>query len=468
MLERIFHLSERGTDVRTEVAAGLATFMTMAYIIFVNPAILSAAGIPFGGAVTATCLAAAAATLLMALTTNYPFALASGMGLNAFLVFGVITGMALPWQVGMAVIFVEGVIILLLVLTGLREAVMHAIPLSLKQAIGVGIGIFIAFIGLNQGGIIRPAPVTVVALGDFTQPYVIVSLSGLFFIAALRAWKVRGDLLWGILLTTLLALALGVTTWPERIVQPWDTSTIGALFGSDANGPFLLQALHIGLWTTIFAIMMSDFFDTMGSVIALGLQAGLVRRGRLPRIREVLVADSLAASIGGLFGASSVTTYIESAAGIVEGGRTGLTCVVVSLLFFVSAFFAPLAGMIGGGYPIPDTRQYALFSGFTPPGGSAYVYPVTAGALIMVGFLMMRIVREIPFDDFEESFPAFLTIIGIPLTYSISHGIGLGFVSYTLIKAARGKFRAVHPLLYVVSAAFAASFVIHWIRGLSG
>ena len=194
---------------------------------------------------------------------------------------------------------------------------MHAIPLSLKQAIGVGIGIFIALIGLNQGGIIRPAPVTVVTLGDFTQPYVIVSLSGVISIAVLRAWKVRGDLLWGILLTTLLALALGVTTWPERIVQPWDTSTIGAIFGGDANGPFLLQALHIGLWTTIFAIMMSDFFDTMGSVIALGLQAGLVRKGTLPRIREVLVADSLAASIGGLFGASSVTTYIESAAGIV-------------------------------------------------------------------------------------------------------------------------------------------------------
>ena len=462
----MFRLSERGTDVRTEVVAGLATFMTMAYIIFVNPAILSAAGIPFDGAVTATCLAAAAATLLMALTTNYPFALASGMGLNAFLVFGVIIGMQLPWQVGMAVIFVEGVIILLLVLTGLREAVMHAIPLSLKQAIGVGIGIFIALIGLNQGGIIRPAPVTVVTLGDFTQPYVIVALSGVIFIAVLRAWKVRGDLLWGILLTTLLALALGVTTWPERIAQPWDTSTIGAIFGGDANGPFLLQALHIGLWTTIFAIMMSDFFDTMGSVIALGLQAGLVRKGTLPRIREVLVADSLAASIGGLFGASSVTTYIESAAGIVEGGRTGLTCVVVSLLFFVSAFFAPLAGMIGGGYPIPNTRQYALFSGFTPPGGNAYVYPITAGALIMVGFLMMRIVREIPFDDFEESFPAFLTIIGIPLTYSISHGIGLGFVSYTLIKVARGKFRAVHPLLYVVSVAFAATFVIHWINGL--
>ncbi len=462
----MFRLSERGTDVRTEVVAGLATFMTMAYIIFVNPAILSAAGIPFDGAVTATCLAAAAATLLMALTTNYPFALASGMGLNAFLVFGVIIGMQLPWQVGMAVIFVEGIIILLLVLTGLREAVMHAIPLSLKQAIGVGIGIFIALIGLNQGGIIRPAPVTVVTLGDFTQPYVIVALSGVIFIAVLRAWKVRGDLLWGILLTTLLALALGVTTWPERIVQPWDTSTIGAVFGGDANGPFLLQALHIGLWTTIFAIMMSDFFDTMGSVIALGLQAGLVRKGTLPRIREVLVADSLAASIGGLFGASSVTTYIESAAGIVEGGRTGLTCVVVSLLFFVSAFFAPLAGMIGGGYPIPNTRQYALFSGFTPPGGSSYVYPITAGALIMVGFLMMRIVREIPFDDFEESFPAFLTIIGIPLTYSISHGIGLGFVSYTLIKVARGKFRAVHPLLYVVSVAFAATFVIHWINGL--
>ena len=468
MLEKIFRLAERGTDIRTEILAGTATFMTMAYIIFVNPAILSAAGIPFTGAVTATCLAAAAATLIMAFSTNYPFALASGMGLNAFLVFGVIIGMRLPWQVGMAVISIEGVIILLLVLTGLREAVMHAIPLSLKQAIGVGIGIFIALIGLNQGGIIRPAPITLITLGDFTQPYVLVALFGIVSIACLRAWKVKGDLLWGILLTTAVALAAGIARWPEQVVQPWDMSTVGAVFGSDANGPYLAQALHIGLWTTIFAIMMSDFFDTMGSVIALGMQAGFVKDGRLPRIKKVLVADSLAASIGGFFGASSVTTYIESAAGIVEGGRTGLATTVTALLFLFSAFLAPLAGMIGGGYAIPNTQQYSQFARFTPPGGEYYVYPVTAGALVVVGFLMMRIVREIPFDDFEESFPAFLTIIGIPLTYSISHGIGLGFVSYTLIKAARGKYREVHPLLYVVSLAFAATFVIHWINGLFG
>lgn len=468
MLERMFRLSERGSDVRTEVVAGLTTFMTMAYIIFVNPAILSAAGIPFGGAVTATCLAAAAATLIMGLMTNYPFALASGMGLNAFLVFGVIIAMGLPWQVGMAVIFIEGIIILLLVLTGLREAVMHAIPLSLKQAIGVGIGLFIALIGLNQGGIIRPAPITMVTLGDFTRPPVIVALIGVVSIAVLRAWKVKGDLLWGILLATAAALALGVASPPERIVQPWDLSTIGAIFGGDGGGPYLVQALHIGLWTTIFAIMMSDFFDTMGSVIALGMQGGFVRDGKLPRIKQVLVADSLAASIGGLFGASSVTTYIESASGVAEGGRTGLTSVVVSLLFLASAFFAPVAGMIGGGYAVPMEEQYSRFFGFTPPGGDFYLYPITAGALIMVGFLMMSIVREIPFGDFEESFPAFLTIIGIPLTYSISHGIGLGFVSYTLIKVARGKFRQVHPLLYIVSLAFAVTFVIHWINGLFG
>jgi AGZA family xanthine/uracil permease-like MFS transporter len=468
VLEKIFCLSENGTDVRTEVLAGTATFMTMAYIIFVNPAILSAAGIPFSGAVTATCLAGAGATLIMAFSTNYPFALAPGMGLNAFLVFGVIIGMRIPWQVGMAVIFIEGVIILILVLTGLREAVMHAIPLSLKQAIGVGIGIFIALIGLNQGGIIRPAPITLVTLGDFTQPYVLVALFGIVVIAGLRAWKVRGDLLWGILLTTVFALLAGIAHWPDRVVQPWDLATVGAVFGGDGNGPYLVQALHIGLWTTIFAIMMSDFFDTMGSVIALGMQAGYVRDGKLPRIKPVLVADSLAASIGGLFGASSVTTYIESAAGIAEGGRTGLATVVTALLFLFSAFFAPLAAMIGGGYAIPNSQQYSRFFGFTPPGGDHYVYPITAGALVVVGFLMMRIVKEIPFDDFEESFPAFLTIIGVPLTYSISHGIGLGFVSYTLIKAARGKFREVHPLLYVVSLAFAATFVIHWINGLIG
>ena len=466
MLERLFRLAENRTDARTEVLAGLSTFLTMAYIAFVNPAILSAAGIPFAGAMTATCLAAAISTLVMALATNYPIALAPGMGLNAFLAFGIVLGMGLPWQVGMAMIFVEGVIILLLVLTGLREAVMHAIPLTLKRAIGAGIGIFIALIGLNEGGIIRPAPVTLMGAGDFTQPHVLLALFGIVAIAVLLSWRVRGGLLLGLLATAALAWAAGLSQWPGRLVQPLDLSTVGAILGADANGPYLAQALRLGLWTTIFAFMMTDFFDTMGTVIAVGEQAGFAKDGQLPRLRRVLVADSLAASIGGFFGASSATCYIESASGVAAGGRTGLTTAVTAGCFLLAAFFAPLAGMVGGGCAIPNAEQYAQFAGFGVPGGSHYVHPVTAGALVVVGFLMMQVVRDIPFTDFEEDFPAFLVIIGIPLTYSISSGIGLGFIAHVVIKAVRGRARDVHPLLWLIAAAFAANFVLPWIDTL--
>jgi AGZA family xanthine/uracil permease-like MFS transporter len=473
-MEKFFKLKERGTDVRTEVIAGFATFMTMAYIIFVNPGILSAAGVPFAGAATATALGAALMCVCMGLITNRPFALASGMGLNAVVTFSVIGFQQanVPWQVGMSVIFVEGLIILLLVLTGLREAVMNAIPLDLKRAIGVGIGLFITTIGLNEGGFIRPAPITLVGLGDFTQSYVWVSIIGLLAILVFMALKIKGDILWGILVATAAALALGITSFPSAgIVGALDFSTFMAPFQQVEGGIALMQIFTPALLLLVFAIMLTDFFDTMGTVVAVGEQAGFVGKdGKVPGIKGLLTVDSIAASIGGLFGASSITTYIESAAGVAEGGRTGLTAVVTGVLFAAAAFFAPLIAMIGGGYIIPNDTQYGAYlgSGFQAPAGDYYVYPITAGALIVVGFLMMRTVREIPWTNLEEAFPAFLTIVGIPLTYNISYGIGFGFISYVLIKVFHRKAGEVHPLMWFVALAFVITFILPAIQGLLG
>lgn len=472
MLNRIFKLDEAGTTIRTEVMAGVTTFMTMAYIIFVNPAILSNAGVPFAGAVTATAIGAAIMCIAMGAATNRPLAMASGMGINAVLTFSVIGFQQanVPWQVGMAVIFAEGVIIFILVMTGLREAVMHAIPHNLKRAIGVGIGIFITVIGLVEGGLIRPAPITIVALGDFTQEYVWVTLIGIGAILVFMVMRVKGSIFWGIIVAAVAGLLLKVAKPPEALLGSPDFSTFWAPF-QVVNGHMAI--LSIGtpvLLLAVFSIMLTDFFDTMGTVVAVGEQAGFVdAEGRISNIRPILAVDSIAAATGGLFGASSITTYIESAAGVADGARTGLTVMVTGLLFVLAAFFAPVIAMIGGGYRVLNSEQYILLAkvGFTPPpdiippagAGDAFVYPITAGALIIVGFLMMRIIREIPWDDFEESFPAFLTILGIPLTYNISHGIGFGFISHVVIKVLHGKWRKVHPLMYVVSVLFVAIFI---------
>ncbi len=456
-MDSFFKLSERGTNVRTEVLAGVVTFMTMAYIIFVNPGLLSAA---FGAdaaaqaewipaLATATALGAALMCIVMGVFSNRPFALASGMGLNAVVAFSIIIGLGVPWQVGMSVIFIEGLVILLLVVTGLREAVMNAIPLNLKRAIGVGIGLFITFIGLVDGKIIVANPATLVSLGDFATKEVWVTLIGLIAIMAFMAFKVKGDILWGILVATAAALLLGVTKLPTAVVAPLDFRTFGAPFQQVEGGMAVLQvftsAMAPALLMFVFATMLSDFFDTMGTVLSIGEQADFVDEdGKVPGIRSILTVDSIAASVGGLFGASSITTYIESAAGVAEGGRTGLTSIVVGLLFLVSAFFSPIIAMIGGALPI------------------------TAGALIVVGFLMMGMVREIPWTDFEDAFPAFLTIVGIPLTYNISYGIGLGFISYVLIKVFHGKAKEIHWLMWVVSAAFVVTFLLPAIQKAIG
>jgi len=427
VLERLFKFKENDTNARTEVLAGLTTFMTMAYIIFVNPAILEAAGLPRVPTIAATALAAAVPTLLMGFFTNYPFALASGMGLNAVLAYSVVVGMGLPWETAMGIIFVEGAIITVLVLTRVRESVMNAIPMSLKRAIGVGIGLLIAYTGMQYAGWIVKHPETLTSFGSFHETKTVVATAGLVFILVLMAWRVRGAILIGILGTTVAALAVGVGTFPTQWVGVPDFSTLGRLD--------VLGALKLGLVATIFAFLIVDFFDTMGTVIGISGEAGYLREdGRLPRLGRVLLVDSLAAMWGAMCSASSVTTYIESASGVSVGGRTGLTAVTVGVLFLLAVFFAPAVSIV------PKVA--------------------TAPALIIVGFLLMMVVKDIPFDNLEEAFPAFLTIIVIPLTLSISRGIGYGFIAYTLVKLMRGKAREIHPLMIVVSVLFALSFVI--------
>jgi AGZA family xanthine/uracil permease-like MFS transporter len=464
MLERLFQLTERNTTFRRELLAGATTFLTMAYIIFVNPGILSAAGIPFEAAATATAVGAAIMCVLMGLVTNRPLALASGMGLNAVLAFSIIgiNQAKIPWPVGMSIIVVEGLLILLLVLTGLREAVMHAIPMNLKRAIGGGIGLFITVIGLNEGGLIRPAPITLVSLGDLSRPFVWVTLIGLAAILLFRSRRMKADILWGVLVATAAALLFDVTKLPAAVVATPDFSSFFAPLRIQEYGLPLFKVFTPTLMVAVFAIMLTDFFDTMGTVVAVGEQAGFAdKEGRVPGLKGILAVDSIAATLGGLFGASSITTYIESAAGVAEGGRTGLTAIVTGLLFAASAFLAPVIAMIGGGFKLPNTEQYSLLvgSGFTVTGES-FLYPITAGALIFVGFLMMKTVREIDWDKFDEAFPAFLTFVGIPLTYNISHGIGLGFIAHVLLKIMHGRFKEIHPLMLGVSAAFLLSFIL--------
>jgi AGZA family xanthine/uracil permease-like MFS transporter len=459
-LERTFDLAARGATVGTEVRAGVTPFMVMAYIFFVNPSILSFAGIqalegkgpPFLALVAATCLVAAIATLAMGLYANYPLAIAPGMGLNAVVAFQLVAGMGLPWQAAMGVILLEGIIITLLVLTGFREAVMGAFPMALKRAIGVGIGLFILFIGLYEGGFVRvpvevgstvaaPPPVPL-ALGNFASLPFVIALLGLLLTIFLVARGVRGALLLGILVTTVAATAIRYATGADvsavksaaMLPSSWpmpDLSTIGAGLNVDIF-------FRVGLITailTVFSIMLSDFFDTMGTVTGIGAEAGwLDEQGRLPRLRRVLLIDSLAAALGGLFGTSAATTYIESAAGVSEGGKTGLTAVVTGLLFLVCLFLAPLAGMI-------------------PP-------EATAPALILVGFYMAGAARGIDFGDVEEGLPALLTLAVMPLTYSITNGIGAGVVSFVLVKLARGKASEIRPMMWVAALAFLLYFAL--------
>lgn len=446
---RYFKIKERKTTIRTEIIAGITTFMTMAYIIFVNPAILSAGGetgIPFEAAVIATCIGAGIMSIVMGVLTNTPFALASGMGINAVVVFTIIFGLGLTWQQAMGIIVIEGIIVTILVLTGLRGMVMRAIPMGLKYAIGVGIGLFIAFIGAQQAGFVDIDPTTAVKLGDFTAHYTQLAAFGLILTAILVAFRIRGGILLGIIGTAIAGMVFRVIPVPTKFISIPTKESFSTFFKADLIGAVWSKGMiNIAALIMIFALFMTDFFDTMGTVIGVGGEAGLLdKKGSLPNLRRVLLVDSLAAVAGGLFGASSVTTYIESASGVSDGGRTGIMPTMTGFLFLVSVFFTPLIAVIGGGVEIAE---------------GIYKYPITSPALIVVGFLMMTVMSKIDFKDFEVGIPAFLTIIIMPFTYSISYGIGFGFISYTLIKLVKGKFRELHPLMIIVSLLFMVAFI---------
>jgi len=461
-----FRLSERGTSVGTEVRAGLTTFMVMAYIIFVNPSILSGGplqdlGPPFIPVAVATALAAGILTISMGLATNYPFALAAGLGLNAVVAFELILTRGFTWQQAMAIIVWEGLIILILVLTGLREAIMNAIPMNLKRAIAVGIGLFILFIGLVNGGFIAAGPgVPPVVPAGIVNVATLTFVIGLALALALIAMRVKGALLISIVATTIIAIIFNAIAGAEESgflpptaqlpaeldgyffnFSPDNFQTIfqplGAMLEVWTAAPFLIVGL------VIFSLMLSDFFDTMGTVIGVGEQAGAVdERGRLPGIGRVLTVDSVGAILGGAFGVSSNTTYIESAAGVSEGGRTGLTAVVVGVLFLLAILVAPIAGIVPA--------------------------QATAPALVVVGFLMFMIARDFEWGDIDEMFPILVTAIVMPLTFTITTGIAAGFVTYVFLKAVRGRAAEVHPLMWVSAVAFVLFFMIPWLQEVIG
>jgi AGZA family xanthine/uracil permease-like MFS transporter len=460
VLERCFGLEGRGATLGAELRGGVTTFMVMAYIIFVNPAILSFAGVPalqaqgapFAATQAATCLVAGVMTVAMGLATNYPLALASGMGLNAAVAFQLIAGHGLPWQAAMGVVTLEGLAITALVLTGFREAIMEAIPLGLKRAIGVGIGLFILFIGLVSAGIVKPGPPGVpVTLGALTTAPVAVAILGLLLTLWLQARRVTGGLLIGIAVTTAVAIVVNAATAGKAFPLPGQAVIPASLvalpdFSGLGAGLDLSVFARVGVVTAVvlvFSIMLSDFFDTMGTVIGIGGEAGwLTAEGRLPRLKPVLVVDSLAAVAGGVAGASSATTYIESAAGVAAGARTGLASVVTGLCFLLALFLAPLAAVVPA--------------------------QATAPALIVVGYLMCTVVRDIPFGDLDEGFPALLTLVLMPFTYSITNGIGAGFIAYVFVKLVRGRAPQVRPMMWVAAGAFAVYFALPALEALLG
>jgi AGZA family xanthine/uracil permease-like MFS transporter len=446
-VRRFFALDERGTSVRQEAVGGLATFLTMSYIVFVNPAILSAAGLPFNAVAVATALAAAGFTLAMALATNLPLALASGLGINAVVAFDLILGRGLDPSVGMACIVLEGVVALVLVILGLREAVVRAVPASLKLAIGVGIGLFITLVGLRDGGIVVNNPATGVGLGDLSSGPALIALAGMLVAFGLTAARVRGAILAGIATTTILGLVFGVLDGPDAVAR-WPHSGDFSRIGDGLSPSAIGDALTWALVPVIFALFMTDFFDTIGTAYAVTSAGGLLdERGEVPRIRNLLLVDSAAAAGGGAMGVSSVTTYVESGAGVAEGARTGLASVFTAGLFALTIFFVPLIEVVGQSVPV----------------GEATVHPAIAPALVMVGFLMIQLVRAIDWDVPEQSIPAFLVIAGVPLTFSIAAGIGLGVFGYVVAMVAQGRMREIHPIMWILVPLFAAFFLSDWL-----
>lgn len=420
-LEGYFRLSENGSSLRQEFLGGLTTFMTMAYIVVVNPQILSQAGMPAEGVVFATCLSAAVATLVMGLYANYPIALAPGMSLNAYFTYSVCLGMHVPWRTALGVIFFSGVLFILVTVTRVREQIVNGIPGCLKHSTAAGIGVFIAFVGLRNAKLVVANPATYLGLGSFSDREVQAACFGILLTLVLMVRKINGSILIGIAGTMLLGVLRGIAHRPEAILAMPHPS--GTLLQLDLGG-----AIHLGLLEIIFAFLFVDLFDNIGTLMGVCSQAGFVKDGKIPRVGRVLMADGVGTVVGALTGTSTVTSYIESAAGVAAGARTGLSNVFVAGLFLLAMFFSPLA---------------AAIPGFA-----------TAPALVLVGGLMMQAVADVDWQDFSEAFPAFVTVVAMPLTFSIATGLSFGVITYTVVKVAAGKHRQVSPVIWILTILF--------------
>jgi AGZA family xanthine/uracil permease-like MFS transporter len=450
MLEKLFKLKENNTDIKTEVVAGVTTFMTMAYILAVNPSILSASGMDSQAILMATALASFIGTLAMALLANYPFALAPGLGLNAYFAYTVCGTMGYSWQVALLAVFVEGLIFIVLSVTNVREAIFNAIPIELKRGVSVGIGLFIAFIGFQNAGIVVNSDSTLVTVIDFTENFhtagicAILAVIGTFIIAILHIKGVKGSILIGIIATWILGILCELTglyaVTPDAgyysMIPSWSNFSLGAIgltFGQCFRADFSSIRI-VDFIVIIFAFLFVDVFDTLGTLIGCANKADMLDKdGKLPRIKQALLADAIATSAGAILGTSTTTTFVESSSGVSEGGRTGLASVVTGLLFLLSVFLAPI---------------------FTTIPGCA-----TAPALLFVGFLMISAVVQIDFDDLTEAIPAYLCLIAMPLMYSISEGIAVGVISYVVINVACGKAKKVTPLMYVLAVLFVCKYI---------
>jgi adenine/guanine/hypoxanthine permease len=424
----MFKLKENQTNTKTELLAGITTFFTMVYIVVVNPVILADAGVPFEQVFTATIISAVVGTLWMALFANYPIAIAPGMGLNAYFAYSVVGGAQnINYETAFAAVFIAGIIFVILSLTPFREKLIDAIPDNLKHGITAGIGLFIAFIGLRMTGIITAHPTNLVGLGDLKSPSALLAIVGLAITLILMALRINGALFFGMIITGFIAFFTNQLSFDQGFVS-LPSLPEGLIVGNPITA--LSDVIGHSLYAVVFSFILVTIFDTTGTMIGVANQAGLMKNGKLPRARQALLSDSVATSIGAMFGTSPTTAYIESTSGVAAGGRTGLTSLTVAALFLASAFFGPLVSAVSG------------------------ISAITAPALIIVGSMMMGSIAKIKWDELDEAFPAFLVILSMPLTSSIATGIALGFISYPLLKIAKGKWREVHPLLYVFAVLF--------------
>ncbi len=436
ILEKLFSIQSSGSNLKREIIGGITTFMTMSYIIFVQPAVLSASGMNKDAVIVATCISSAIATFLMAFLANYPIALAPAMGHNFYFAYVVCLGMGISWQIALGANFISGVIFITLAFFGLREKLVNSVPLSLKNAIAVGIGLLIALIGLEWSGIIVQAPGTLIGLGNLKSPYALLSLIGVLTISILLSMRIRGAILLGIIINTIIALIWGLIHFQGILGKPPSISPTFLKLD-------VLGALNIKMLGVIFTLFFLDLFDTVGTLIGIGEEAGFVKNGKFPRARGALLSDAIGTVTGTCLGTSTVTSYIESSTGVAEGARTGLANIITGLLFILALFFYPLIKMISSGINVDKLT----------------LYPILSPALIIVGILMMGNVKKIDWEDYTEAIPSFLTIIIMSFSFSITEGIAFGFISYTILKFIKGRFKEVPLLISIFSILFLLRYI---------